>query len=141
MPLTTDEDIRAALSSAKVIALVGASMKPERPSNYVGEFLRQKGHRVIPVNPGHAGKTLFGETVHASLSEIEADVDMIDIFRQSDAVPGIVQEALSRFPKLQTIWMQLDITHSEAAKEARARGVRVIEDRCPKIEYPRLMDV
>lgn len=138
MPHTTDEEIRAALLTAKTIALVGASMKPERPSNYVGEFLREKGHRVIPVNPGQAGKTLFGATVHASLSDIDVEVDMIDIFRASDAVPGIVDEALEAFPSLKTIWMQLDISHAEAAGRARARGVTVIENRCPKIEYPRL---
>ncbi len=133
-----DTVIRRALESAHIIALVGASMKPERPSHYVGQFLRERGHRVIPVNPGQAGKELFGEVVRVSLSEIEEEVDMIDIFRASDAVLGIVDEALKAFPSLKAIWMQLDISHAEAAERARARGVTVIENRCPKIEYPRL---
>ncbi len=133
-----DTVIRRALESAHIIALVGASMKPERPSHYVGQFLREQGHRAIPVNPGQAGKELFGEVVRASLSEIKEEVDMVDIFRASDAVPGIVDEALEAFPSLKTIWMQLDISHAEAAERARARGITVIENRCPKIEYPRL---
>lgn len=136
---TPDDIMRKALTSARTIALVGASMKPERASHYVGEYLRAKGYRVIPVNPGHAGKKLFGETVQARLSDIEAPVDMVDIFRNAAAVPGVVAEALEAFPGLQTVWMQLGITHAEAAKAARARGVAVIEDRCPKIEYPRLL--
>ncbi len=138
--MTTDTDIKQALEGSRVIALVGASLKEDRASNYVGRYLVDKGYRVIPVNPGHAGKPLFGEEIRASLSDIDVPVDMIDIFRRADAVPAIVDEALDAFPELQTIWMQLGITHEEAAEKARARGVRVIEDRCPKIEYPRLID-
>jgi len=92
----------------------------------------------VPVNPGHAGKTLFGQTVVGSLSEIEGDVDMVDIFRRSEHVPPIVDDALAAFPKLQTIWMQIGVAHPEAAETARARGVDVIMNRCPKIEYQRL---
>lgn len=138
--MTTDTEIKQALEGSRVIALVGASLKEERASNYVGRYLVDKGYRVIPVNPGHAGKPLFGEEIRASLSDIDVPVDMIDIFRRAEAVPAIVDEALTAFPDLQTIWMQLGITHSEAAEKARARGVTVIEDRCPKIEYPRLME-
>jgi predicted CoA-binding protein len=93
---------------------------------------------VIPVNPGHAGSTLFGATVVGSLSEIEGPVDMVDIFRRSDSVPPIVDEALDRFPGLKTIWMQIGVEHAEAAAKAEARGVQVIQNRCPKIEYQRL---
>lgn len=139
--MSSDDAIRAALVSAKTIAVVGASMNPTRPSHYVGTFLREQGHRVIPVNPGQAGQTLWGETVCASLSDIQADVDMIDIFRKPDAVPGIVEEALACFPNLKVIWMQLGISHEAAAEMARKRGVSVIQNRCPKIEYPRLMGV
>jgi predicted CoA-binding protein len=117
---------------------VGVSPNPVRPSHYVGRYLKLKGFRVIPVNPGHAGRTLFGATVVASLSEIEGSVDMVDIFRRSESVPPIVDEALDRFPGLKTIWMQIGVQHAEAAAKAEARGVQVIQNRCPKIEYQRL---
>ena len=127
------------LTRTRVIAVVGVSMNPVRPSSYVARYLRLKGYRVIPVNPGHAGKPLFGETVRASLSEIEAPVDMVDIFRRSEAVPPIVEEALAAFPdSLRTIWMQIGVEHAEAAARAEAAGVDVVMNRCPKIEYQRL---
>ena len=93
---------------------------------------------MIPVNPGQAGTQLFGETVVASLSQIDGPVDVVDIFRRSEAVPPIVDEALDHFPKLKTIWMQIGVEHAEAAAKAEARGVQVIQNRCPKIEYQRL---
>lgn len=136
-----DQTIRHALETARTIALVGASAKPERPAHYVGQFLTEMGHKVIPVNPGLEGQTLFGQTVRAQLSDIAEPVDMIDIFRKVEAVPQIVAEALEAFPNLKTIWMQLGITHADATALAEARGVTVIQDRCPKIEYPRLMAV
>ncbi|HBS50981.1 MAG TPA: CoA-binding protein [Rhodobacteraceae bacterium] len=127
------------LTRTRVIAVVGVSMNPVRPSSYVARYLGLKGYRVIPVNPGHAGKPLFGETVRASLSEIEAPVDMVDIFRRSEAVPPIVEEALAAFPdSLRTIWMQIGVEHAEAAARAEAAGVDVVMNRCPKIEYQRL---
>ena len=113
-------------------------MNPVRPSYYVARYLDLKGYTVIPVNPGHAGKELFGETVRASLSEIRGPVDMVDIFRRPEAVPGIVDEALEAFPGLQTIWMQIGVEHAAAAAKAEARGITVIQNRCPKIEYQRL---
>ncbi|OBY28326.1 CoA-binding protein [Leisingera sp. JC1] len=134
----SDEHLKKVLQSAKTVAVVGVSMNPVRPSYYVARYLGLKGYRVIPVNPGHAGKMLFGETVRASLSEIDLPVDMVDIFRRSEAVPPIVDEALAAFPKLQTIWMQIGVEHAEAAAKAEARGVTVIQNRCPKIEYQRL---
>ena len=134
----SDDFLKSVLQRTKCVAVVGVSMNPVRPSYYVARYLGLKGYRVIPVNPGHAGKMLFGETVHASLSEIEAPVDMVDIFRRSEAVPPIVDEALEAFPNLKTIWMQIGVSHPEAAAKAEAAGVDVIQDRCPKIEYQRL---
>lgn len=135
----TDNTIREILQRTKVIALVGASMKPERPSHYVGQFLVEKGYTVIPVNPGHAGEELFGQVVRASLADCPAEVDMVDVFRRSEEVPGVVDEALEALPNLRTVWMQLGISNAEAAAKAEARGLDVVQDRCPKMEYPRLI--
>ncbi|WP_412073560.1 CoA-binding protein [Tritonibacter mobilis] len=126
------------LRRTRSIAVVGVSANPVRPSFYVARYLSLKGYRVIPVNPGHAGKELFGETVRATLADIDEPVDMVDIFRRSEAVPEIVDEALMAFGSLQTIWMQIGVEHKDAAAQAEARGVTVIQNRCPKIEYQRL---
>ena len=134
----SDELLRQVLRRARVIAVVGVSPNPVRPSYFVARYLGLKGYRVIPVNPGHAGEMLFGETVVARLCDISEPVDMVDIFRRSEAVPPIVDEALEHLPKLQTIWMQIGVEHAEAAAKAEARGVTVIQNRCPKIEYGRL---
>lgn len=134
----SDTDLRDILTRTKVIAVVGVSMNPVRPSYYVARYLGLKGYTVIPVNPGHAGEVLFGETVRESLRDIDRPVDMVDIFRRSEAVPPIVDEALEVFLDLQTIWMQIGVKHPGAAAKAVARGVDVIQDRCPKIEYQRL---
>ena len=134
----SDAFLRKILTRTKRIAVVGVSMNEVRPSFYVVRYLRLKGFDVIPVNPGHAGKTAFGTTVVSSLSEIEGGVDMVDIFRRSEHVPPIVDEALAAFPDLKTIWMQIGVENDEAAKTARARGVDVVMNRCPKIEYQRL---
>ncbi|WP_170409438.1 CoA-binding protein [Ruegeria atlantica] len=134
----TDSFLKDILRRTKVVAVVGVSMNPVRPSYYVARYLSLKGYTVIPVNPGHAGKVLFGQTVQASLSEITQPVDMVDIFRRSEAVPPIVDDALSAFPDLRTIWMQIGVEHPEAAARAQARGVDVVMNRCPKIEYQRL---
>ena len=131
------EYLKGVLQSAKVIALVGASPDPSRPSNSVMRFLQGRGYKVIPVNPGAAGQTALGETVRASLAEIEGPVDMVDIFRRSEDVPPVVEEAL-KLPGLKAIWMQLGITNAQAAAKAEARGVQVVQDRCPAIEIPRL---
>lgn len=139
MTANPSEDLlRKILRETKSIACVGVSPNPVRPSHYVGRYLRLKGFRVIPVNPGQAGTQLFGETAVATLSDIEGPVDMVDIFRRSEAVPAIVDEALDRFPNLKTIWMQIGVEHAEAAAKAEAHGVQVIQNRCPKIEYQRL---
>jgi len=133
-----DPWLRQILTRTRVVAVVGVSMNPVRPSYFVARYLSLKGFRVIPVNPGHAGERLFGETVRAGLSEIDARVDMVDIFRRSEAVPPIVDQALAAFPDLGTIWMQIGVEHAQAAEEARAAGVDVVMNRCPKIEYQRL---
>jgi uncharacterized protein len=134
----SDALLKDVLTRTKRIAVVGVSMNPVRPSYFVARYLSLKGFEVVPVNPGHAGETLFGAKVVAKLSDIEGDVDMVDIFRRSEAVPEIVEEALASFPKLQTIWMQIGVEHAEATALAEARGVTVIQNRCPKIEYQRL---
>ncbi|MBV7378179.1 CoA-binding protein [Maritimibacter dapengensis] len=139
-PEYNDSYISDILTRTKVIALVGYSAKPERPSHRVAHFLASKGYRVIPVNPGLAGQEALGETVVASLSEIPADVkvDMVDIFRRSEDVGPVVDEALAALPDLKTIWMQLGIENAEAAAKAEAKGVDVVMNRCPAIEIPRL---
>ena len=136
----TDATLRRVLTEAKVIAVVGLSQNTARPSYGVAAFLQSRGYRIVPVNPGLAGGTLLGEMVYADLANIPAEiaVDMVDIFRAPEAVPGIVAEALAHLPALKTLWMQIGVTHAEAAETARAAGLTVIEDRCPKIEIPRL---
>ncbi|WP_299148884.1 CoA-binding protein [uncultured Tateyamaria sp.] len=134
----TDQHLRDVLKNTRVVAVVGVSANPVRPSYFVARYLKLKGFRVIPVNPMIAGETLFGATAVATLAEVTAPVDMVDIFRRSEAVPEIVDEALATFPDLKTIWMQIGVQHEEAAAKARARGVTVIQNRCPKIEYQRL---
>ncbi|MCT4610241.1 MAG: CoA-binding protein [Pelagimonas sp.] len=134
----TDAEIKTILQRSKVIAVVGVSMNPVRPSYYVARYLSLKGYRVIPVNPGHAGKDLFGETIRASLADCPPEVDMVDIFRRSEHVPPIVEEALAHLPNLQTVWMQIGVENAQAAEMAQARGIDVIQNRCPKIEYQRL---
>ncbi len=104
----------------------------------MARYLQLKGFSIVPVNPLHGGERLLGCPVRASLSEIETPVDMVDIFRRSEAVPEIVEEALEVFPDLRTIWMQIGVRHEEAARKAEAAGVTVIQNRCPKIEYQRL---
>jgi predicted CoA-binding protein len=134
----SDTFLRDILRRTKTIAIVGVSANEIRPSFYVARYLGLKGFRVIPVNPGLAGQTLLGETVYADLKSVPDDVDMVDIFRRSEAVPDIVDDALARWPDLQTIWMQIGVENAQAADVATARGVDVIQNRCPKIEYQRL---
>lgn len=133
-----DSFLREILTRTRRVAVVGVSMNPIRPSYYVARYLDLKKFDVVPVNPGHAGETLFGRRVVARLSEIEGEVDMVDIFRRSEHVGPIVAEALAVLPGLRTIWMQIGVENPEAAELARARGVDVVMNRCPKIEYQRL---
>ncbi|WP_135501642.1 CoA-binding protein [Roseovarius aestuariivivens] len=134
----SDAHLRNILKRTRRIAVVGVSLNEVRPSFYVVRYLKLKKFDVVPVNPVHAGKTAFGTTVLGSLSEIEGGVDMVDIFRRPEHVPEIVDEALECFPDLKTIWMQIGVWHEEAAEKARARGIDVVMNRCPKIEYQRL---
>ncbi len=134
----SDDHLRGILKRTKRVAVVGVSANPVRPSYYVARYLRLKGFDVTPVNPGLAGQVLFGAEVYGDLKSIPHDIDMVDIFRKSEAVPGIVDAALDRWPGLQTIWMQIGVAHAEVAAMAEARGVDVIQNRCPKIEYQRL---
>ena len=140
MTRPSDSHLRKVLEEVRVIAVVGISANPVRPSYYVARYLQLRGYRVIPVNPGHAGETLFGETVRARISDIppEVPVDMIDLFRRPEHVPPLVAEALAHLPALRTVWMQIGVTSPEARAMAEARGLTVIEDLCPKMEYQRL---
>ncbi|MBP0481732.1 CoA-binding protein [Sagittula sp. M10.9X] len=133
-----DAFLKEILTRTKVVAVVGLSMNPVRPSYYVARYLALKGYTVIPVNPGHAGKVLFGQEVRASLTECPETVDMVDIFRRSEHVEPIVAEALGALPNLRTVWMQIGVVNHDAERLAQARGVDVVMHRCPKIEYQRL---
>ncbi|WP_265499398.1 CoA-binding protein [Paracoccus beibuensis] len=138
--MSEDEEIARIAGRTRVVAVVGLSPNEARPSWGVARFLQAQGLRIIPVNPGHAGKEILGETVYATLSEIPVDarVEMVDVFRRSEAVAGIVDEALA-LPNLQVIWTQLGIRDDAAADKARRAGITVIQDRCPKIEFPRYL--
>ncbi|NNF70881.1 MAG: CoA-binding protein [Rhodobacteraceae bacterium] len=133
-----NDDLRALLARVRTIAVVGFSPNPARPSHFVSAFLFEAGYRVIPINPGQEGRVFFGEPARARLSDVDVPADMVDIFRRPDHVPGIVDEALAAFPDLALIWMQIGVRNSDAAAKAQGQGVAVVQDRCPKIEIPRL---
>jgi len=136
--ISSDNFLRNLLNDVKTVAVVGISANPVRPSYFVARYLGLKGYRVIPVNPGLAGQELFGEAVYPDLASVPDEVDMVDIFRRSEAVPAIVGEALDRWPNLKAVWMQIGVESAEGRAMAEARGLRVVENRCPKIEYQRL---
>ncbi|MBB4197538.1 hypothetical protein CCR94_22265 [Rhodoblastus sphagnicola] len=130
------DEIGALLRETKTIALVGASARPERPSHDVMAFLQHRGYRVIPVNPGLAGQILLGERVRASLSELDGErIDMVDVFRRPEAVAVIAEEAIALGAR--ALWLQLGVIDEAAAARARAAGMVVVMDRCPKIELMR----
>ena len=133
-----DAHIRATLRATRTIALVGASANPARPSWIVLKYLLDRGYAVTPVNPGLAGQTLLGRPVATSIAEIGEPIDMVEIFRNSAAAGPLVDEALALEPLPKVIWMQLGVRDDAAAARAEARGLTVIMNRCPKIEYGRL---
>jgi predicted CoA-binding protein len=131
-----DKYILKVLKDAKIVAMVGASANWNRPSFFAMKYMQKKGFRVIPVNPSISGKEVLGETVAASLDEIQEPIDMVDIFRNSEAAGGVTDDAIKAGAKI--IWMQLGVRNDEAAKRAEDAGLRVVMDRCPKIEFARL---
>ena len=133
-----DSYIRGILNTVKTIAMVGISPKDNRPSYFAFKYLMERGYRMIPVNPGQAGHDILGQKVYARLADIPEPVDMVDIFRAPQFAPGIVQEALALKPRPGVIWMQLGVRNDEAARLAEENGLKVVMNRCPKIEYGRL---
>ena len=133
-----DNQLRAILTATRTIAVVGASPNPARPSHGVMAYLLRQGYRVIPINPGHDGKQILGQTVYARLADVPEPIDLVDIFRRTDALGGVVDAALALDPKPNAIWMQLGLRDEAAASRAEAAGVAVVMDRCTKIEHARL---
>ena len=136
MPLTADGDIAELLMSARTIAMVGASDRPNRPSNRVMSFLQDRGYRVIPVNPQITGEHVHGEYVWRELAQIGEPIDIVDIFRRSEFAGEAVDQAIAGGVK--AVWMQLGVIDEAAAARAEAAGLKVVMDRCPAIEIPRL---
>jgi predicted CoA-binding protein len=136
MPLTADADIKALLEETRTIALVGASDRPDRPSYGVMKRLQDHGYRVIPVNPQITGEHVHGEFVFRDLSQLGDEIDLVDIFRRSDAAGEVVDEAIAVGAK--ALWMQLGVVNQAAAARAEAAGLKVVMDRCPAIDIPRL---
>ena len=132
----SDAYLRGILNGVRTIAMVGASEHWNRPSFFAMKYLQDKGYRVIPVNPQAKGEAILGEKVYADLAEIPDKIDMVDIFRRAEAVPAIVDQAIAKGAKV--VWMQLGVRHDEAAAKAEAAGLKVVMNRCPKIEYSRL---
>lgn len=133
-----DTYIRGILDTVKTIAMVGISPKDNRPSYFAFKYLMERGYRMIPVNPGQVGGRILGQKVYAKLSDIAEPVDMVDIFRSSEHALPIVKEVLTLNPKPQVVWMQLTVRNDEAARLAEDAGLKVVMNRCPKIEYGRL---
>lgn len=136
MPLTRDEDIRTLLGETRTIAMIGASDRPDRPSYGVMAFLQAQGYRVIPVNPQITGEHIHGEFVFRELSQIGEPIDLVDIFRRPMAAGEAVDEAIAAGAK--AVWLQIGVINEEAAARAEAAGLKVVMDRCPKVEIPRL---
>jgi predicted CoA-binding protein len=133
-----DSYIRGILNTVKTIAMVGISPKDVRPSYFAFKYLLERGYRMIPVNPGQVGGEILGQPVYARLADIPEPIDMVDIFRAPQYALAVVEEALALKPRPRVIWMQLGIRNEEAARLAEANGLKVVMNRCPKIEYGRL---
>jgi predicted CoA-binding protein len=136
MPLTRDEDIRDLLANARTIAMIGASDRPNRPSYGVMKFLQDHGYRVLPVNPQIAGEHVHGEFVWTELAQLGVPIDIVDIFRRPEAAGEAVDQAV--FVGAKAVWLQIGVINEAAAARAEAAGLKVVMDRCPKIEIPRL---
>ena len=134
----SDSYIRGILNTVKSIAMVGVSTNTSRPSYFAFKYLLERRYHLIPINPGLSGQSLLGQRIFARLADVPEPIDMVDIFRASRYAPGIVQEALALNPRPQVIWMQLGVRNDEAAELAEKNGVKVVMNRCPKIEYGRL---
>ncbi|PLX36677.1 MAG: CoA-binding protein [Hyphomicrobiales bacterium] len=134
----SDAYIRGILDEVKTIAMVGASANETRPSYFVLKYMIAKGYRVYPINPGQAGKEILGTKFYSSFAEVTEAIDMVDIFRNSEAAGHVVDEALKLSPVPKVMWMQLTVRNDEAAARAEAAGVKMVMNRCPKIEYGRL---
>ncbi|HYC25377.1 MAG TPA: CoA-binding protein [Roseiarcus sp.] len=134
----SNEYIRGILNSVKRIAMVGASANSARPSYFVLKYLATRGYQMFPVNPGLAGGEIHGIKVYARLADAPGPIDMVEIFRNSEAAGAVVDQALTLDPLPKVIWMQLGVRNDQAAARAEARGVKVVMNRCPKIEYGRL---
>jgi predicted CoA-binding protein len=132
----TDAYLREILKSVRLIAMVGASPHWNRPSYFAMKYLQDKGYRVIPVNPQALGQEILGEKVYGDLSEVPEKIDMVDIFRRSETAPALVDQAIAKGAKV--VWMQLGVRDDAAAAKAEAAGLKVVMNRCPKIEYSRL---
>jgi predicted CoA-binding protein len=133
-----DVHIRRILDSVKTVAVVGASQGDDKPSMFVVKYLSERGYKVFPINPGRAGQEIAGNRIYARLADVPEPIDMVDVFRASDAVPSVLVEVLKLSPLPKVFWMQLGVTNDEAAAKAEAASMTVIMDRCPKIEYGRL---
>ncbi len=134
-----DSEIRHILQTVKTVALLGASPNAARPSHGVMHFLLQKGYHVIPVNPGQAGKEILGQLVYARLADIPEKIDMVDVFRAADQLESVVDEILALPQRPEVLWGQLTVRDDRAAAKAEAAGITVVMDRCPAMEYPRLI--
>ena len=134
----SDSFLRKVLARNKVIVSVGVSLNAIRPSYFVARYLSRRGYTIIPVNPAYEGELLFGQRVYARMDQIEQPIDMVQVFRKSDAVPAIYEDALACWPALKTIWMQIGVEHQATARKAQARGIDVVQDLCPKMEHQRL---
>ena len=134
----SDSYVRGILNTVKTTAMVGVSNKDNRPSYFAFKYLLERGYRMIPVNPVLVGTELLGQKVYAKLADVPEPIDMVDIFRAQQYAPGIVEEAIALTPRPQVLWMQLGVRHEAAAEAAEAAGMKVVMNRCPKIEYGRL---
>lgn len=136
----TDVEVATLLKSARIFAIVGASPKPDRPVYGVMERLIAKGYTVVPINPGQAGGEILGQKVYATLADMPAPADIVDIFRAADAALAVVEDAIAQKDRLglKAVWMQLGVVNEEAARRAQDAGLTVVMDRCPKIELGRL---